>query len=118
MTCGRYFRNQSGLTKHRRTQHLHSKKPKAASQPNAPILPNPAATSTDANFNESQEDIVLPDDFSAVGSHVDNDNECDINMASPDEVPGDASLGNSTNYHPLINGKNPLIQMLSYVNGV
>lgn len=111
VSCGRYFRNQSGLTKHRRVQHLQSGQLKHQAHAKLPVPAQPATTSVHDQVDEdthssddvdnSQGDIRSLDDRAG-------DMDGDIDMAS-DDVAGEASprgaSGNDTAYHALLNGK-------------
>jgi hypothetical protein len=120
ITCGRYFRNQAGLTKHRRTQHLHPSKSKAPAKP--PPLPTHAdnpRSSGSPGFNsqgpvdvtDSEDDADIANTFDCTDSADDADmaNTSDSDSAAGDSLPTGEALGNDTVYHPLLNGMSLLI---------
>jgi hypothetical protein len=80
--CGQVFRNQSGLTKHRRTRHAHSFKTKAAACLTSPI---PAGSD---HSNSPSDDFVIPD-------YIDIPNNMDDAVGAREALHG----------HPHINGK-------------
>jgi hypothetical protein len=127
ITCNRYFRNQSGLTKHRRTHHLHAMKPKV---PAKPPMPAPhedhdhsvgiQSASSGDSVEDADEDADLAlyeDDHHSEGIQsagdwqvpVEGANE-DADMASDvydsgDEAEDGEPSDNDTVYHPLLNGQ-------------
>ena len=110
VTCGRYFRNQSGLTKHQRIFHLHSVKPRAP----VSLPPTPLASPTHEDAMDTDDDT---DDDNHSGNHGwgctvedvidDNDNEMGSNPFESGEnldCLGGAPP-NVTLHHPHLNGK-------------
>ena len=103
ITCARYFRNQSGLTKHRRTAHHRP----------PPLPPQPPPThDTPAN---SSENIDLPGNPDSLRPVLGVGDDVDMVSADADDTLRNAALEGDgpgmagTAYHPEINGQNLLV---------